>query len=300
LKQTNGALRESFLKIIGLLRRLPLATIKTNEMLNWISKILLVILFCSCSGHGEIKFEPHEPEYTTNELILKLDSAYRHQDSSELIGFFNEWILNVKSNDKKYVTQKKSIESVYDIYGAFYIPSSPFNLGAWEAFHIPKNNLEYFVIQNKIFYSVLPDNDFEKFHWETNRIDSINNFKPRIEHLGENRILYLTTEYNNALNGFLGSNYRELGKDNIMSPSLPVGESEKRYRFLKKYIHILHGHWGGYWHLETHPKVSMIVINNELSKAEIHFRYGYQGGETLLEKENGEWVIKSSKATWIE
>ena len=92
----------------------------------------------------------------------------------------------------------------------------------------------------------------------------------------------------------------EFGTNNIMSPSLPEGESEERYNFLKEYIHILHGHWGGYWHLETHPEVNLILINNKLTRAKVYFRYGYQGGETLLEKENGEWTVKDSKATWIE
>jgi hypothetical protein len=110
----------------------------------------------------------------------------------------------------------------------------------------------------------------------------------------------LTPEYNNALNQFLGAKYKEMGVGNIMNPALPEGESEKRYEFVKNYIHILHGHWGNYWHLETHPKVSTIVINNEITKAKINFRYGYQGGETVLEKENGIWKIISSKATWTE
>jgi len=270
------------------------------EMKNWILILLTGLQFYSCKGQDKVEFESHKPKYSTNELISKLDSAYKNQDSSSLIEFFNNWNLDLQPNDNKYTDQNKIIKSVYDIYRTFYIPSSPFNLGDWESFHIPENSLEYFVIQNKIFYSVLPGNDFEKFHWKTHKIDSINNFKPRLEHLGQNRILYLTTEYNNALNGFLGSKYKELGTDNIMSPSLPEGESEKRYRLLKNHIHILHGHWGGYWHLETHPDISVIIINSELNKAIIHFRYGYQGGETVLLKENGDWIIKSSKATWIE
>ncbi|NPD48188.1 hypothetical protein [Lentimicrobium sp. S6] len=269
-------------------------------MRNWILILITGLLFNSCKGQDKVEFESHEPKHSAKELISILDSTYENQDSLRLIEFFNIWNLDLQPNNKKYTAQNERIESVYNIYRTFYIPSSPFNLGDWESFHIPENSLEYFVIQNKIFYSVLPDNDFEKFHWKTNKIDSINNFKPKLEHLGQNRILYLTPEYINSLNGFLGSKYKELGTDNIMSPSLPEGESEKRYSFLKKHIHILHGHWGGYWHLETHPDVSVIVINQDLTKAIIHFRYGYQGGETVLEKENGVWIIKSSKATWIE
>jgi len=260
----------------------------------------MIGLFCSCKGQVKVEFESYEPKHSENELALKLDSLYQNQDSLGLINFFNDWTQDVKPNEVKYVNQDNRIKSVYDIYRTFYIPDSPFKLGDWETFYIPENSLEYFIIQNKIFYSVLPGNDFEKFNWKTHKIDSINNFKPRLDNLGQKRILYLTSEYSKALNKFLGSKYKDMGTGNIMNPALPEGESEKRYEFLEKHIHILHGHWGNYWHLETHPEVSVIVINNELTKAEIHFRYGYQGGETLLEKENGMWIIKSSKATWIE
>ncbi len=262
--------------------------------------IILIGLFCTCKGQVKIEFESHVPKHSTKELTLKLDSLYQNQDSLGLKNFFNEWTQDVKQNEVKYVRQNNRIKSVYDIYKTFYIPDSPFDLGDWEAFHIPENSLEYYVIQNKIYYSILPDNNFDKFNWQTHKIDSINNFKPRLENLGQKRTLYLTSEYSKAINVFLGSEYKDMGQDNIMNPALPEGESEKRYKFLEKHIHILHGHWGNYWHLETHPKVEVMVINNNLTKAVIYFRYGYQGGETVLEKKNKEWIIKSSKATWIE
>lgn len=281
------------------MRGLPLPTIKTNEMQSLIL-VILTGLICSCTGQDKVEFEPHVPKYSTIELTSRLDSLYQNQDSLGLISFFNDWTKDIKPNEKQYINQDIRIKTIYDVYKTFYIPSSPFNLGDWEAFHIPEHSLEYFVIQNKIFFSILPDNDFESFNWKTHKIDSINNFKPNLDNLGQERILYLTPEYSNALNEFLGAKYKDLGTGNIMNPALPEGESEKRYEFIKDYIHILHGHWGNYWHLETHPDVGVIVINKELTKTEINFRYGYQGGETVLEKKNGEWIIKSSKATWIE
>lgn len=45
-----------------------------------------------------------------------------------------------------------------------------------------------------------------------------------------------------------------------MSPAIPEGESEQQSRFIKEYIHTLHGYWGDYGHLETHPEVELILI----------------------------------------
>jgi len=85
-----------------------------------------------------------------------------------------------------------------------------------------------------------------------------------------------------------------------MSPYQTIEESEKKYNILRSYIPILHGHWGGYWHIVTHPDVSIIIFNKTLTKARVDFSFGYQGGETILEKEGDDWVIKESKETWIE
>lgn len=262
--------------------------------------ILFVGLMSSCTEKVKVEFEAHIPKHSADELMTELDSLYQNQDTLGLIAFFNDWSLDVKSNDRAFVDQNIRVKSVYEIYRAFYIPNSPFNLGRWEAFHIPESELEYFVIQNKIYYSILPDVYIGKIDWETLKIDSIDNFKPKLEHLAHNRLLYLTLEYKKALNGFLGFKYKEFGAGNIMSPSLPVGESEARYDFLKKHIHLLHGHWGRYWHLETHPEVYVVVINSLLTDAKVFFRYGYQGGEAALEKKRDGWMLKSSKATWIE
>ena len=59
-------------------------------------------------------------------------------------------------------------------------------------------------------------------------------------------------------------------------------------------------YWGGYWHLETHPDIYYILFNEALNKAKVEFRVGYEGGEAILVKEKGEWIIKKSKMTWIE
>lgn len=267
-------------------------------MKNWILILFTGLLFCSCAGQEKVEFELHIPKHKPSDLIVQLDSAFITQNSTQLDDFFKTWNLEIQPNNAKITNQNEVIKAVYDIYKAFYSPDNPTQLVNWESFHIPRANLAYYVIQNMIYYSVM--SDFEIFQFETSKIDSIINFKPQLEQLGQERILYLTDEYDSALNGFLGSEHHKFGTGNIMSPAYAKGESEKRYKFLKKHLHILHGHWGGYYHLETHPIVGVVVMNKQLSKAKVHFRYGYEGGETTLRKENGKWEIQSSKTTWIE
>lgn len=85
-----------------------------------------------------------------------------------------------------------------------------------------------------------------------------------------------------------------------MSVSRPKKQSQKRYSFIRPYLPILHGHWGDYWNIETSPIIYGFYLSKNLDQAKILYIVGYQGGETYLVKENGKWIIKESKATWIE
>ena len=37
-----------------------------------------------------------------------------------------------------------------------------------------------------------------------------------------------------------------------------------------------------------------------MNRAVVMFRFVYEGGEVVLEKQNGEWVVVDSRFTWIE
>lgn len=37
-----------------------------------------------------------------------------------------------------------------------------------------------------------------------------------------------------------------------------------------------------------------------MNRAVVMFRYVYEGGEAVLEKRNGEWVVVDLRFTWIE
>ena len=63
---------------------------------------------------------------------------------------------------------------------------------------------------------------------------------------------------------------------------------------------VWHGHWGGYWHLFSHPLVTGITFENDLKTAHINFRVVYQFGIATLKKDNNRWTLVDSEMTGIE
>ena len=254
--------------------------------------ILIGLLSCEQESN-----EGHESTYTENQLLNELEDAY--SGSGNIKNFFVDWNNSVKQNSKEFIDQNNTIKNIFEIYRTFYQPLDLLELGDWEWGNSLNNNSKYVVVQEKMFYYIMPNDNFDDFkHWD-NELDSIINFKPPID-IGSDKVLYLMDEYSKAINRFLGSESTKLGVGGIMNPSMPIEESQRRYTFLREYIPILHGHWGGYWHIATHPEVSYIILNNKLNKAIVFFRVGYQGGEATLVKINNKWRVESSKATWIE
>lgn len=129
--------------------------------------------------------------------------------------------------------------------------------------------------------------------------DSIASFRPIIKVPGKQAI-YLTPEREETLKAFLGDKHLPLGTGGIMNPARSSGESEKRKKFLESALKIWYGHWGGYWQLHSYPVVYSVTFDKSLLYARISFRMVYEGGEAILKKMNGQWVLLSSRRTWIE
>ncbi|MGB8192787.1 MAG: hypothetical protein WCF67_12745 [Chitinophagaceae bacterium] len=267
--------------------------------------LLLVALTAFISSYvfsqRSIVIEPENiPAYNPDVLLKKLESFHSKKKTDSLIKFFADWNRAISPTAKASIIQNDTIKSLYDIHYAFYKPRDLLKLGNWEWGNKLNESSKYVVVSTSINYVVLDTDNIGDAEIDLKYINTIFNFRPIVADIDNTNVLYLTGEYQNALNRFLGNKYADLGTGNIMDPAMPKGESEKRYRFLRPYIPILHGHWGGYWHIETHPDISRIVFNKQLTKARIYFRVGYQGGEATMIKMNGEWKLEKSKETWIE
>jgi hypothetical protein len=130
-------------------------------------------------------------------------------------------------------------------------------------------------------------------------IENIVNFRPQIK-CGDKLPVYLTSRYDTILNAFLGNTHLALGAGGIMNPARSKGESLKREKFLNQMVKIWYGHWGGYWQLYSYPEVYSIIFNKQMNRAEVNFRFIYEGGKAVLESKNGQWKLLSSMRTWIE
>ncbi len=241
----------------------------------------------------------YTPIYTAKQLTDRLKLSDEDSLSDGFDQFFSDWNKEIEPNSLDFIFQNDTINNVFNVYKALYKPLDLLKLGDWEWGNELNSKCKFVVVQNKIYYAVLITESFEDTDMNFAKRDSIINFRPPID-LDKSKVLYLTDEYDKALNDFLGSESTELGEGNLMNPSMPKGNSEKRYEKIRSFIPVLHGHWGGYWHLDTHPSVENIVFNNTMTKAKVEFRVGYQGGEATLEKKGKEWLIKESRATWIE
>ena len=149
-----------------------------------------------------------------------------------------------------------------------------------------------------------PDFDFE---WEgiswtkipTTKVGSKISFRPPVN-IPNKKIVYLTNKYKRLLDNFLGNRHVGFAKKSIMQVAYSKGESRKKMDFFNTAAKIFYGHWGGYWQYETYPKATSIVIDSQMQRAVVFFRFVYEGGEVILEKQNGEWTIVSGKLTWME
>lgn len=130
-------------------------------------------------------------------------------------------------------------------------------------------------------------------------VDSAITFRPPLHFEGK-KVVYLTKKYEKMLNSFLGDKHVDLGEENIMQPAYSKGESRSKHSFINRAAHIYYGHWGGYWQYETYPQANQIIFNPEMNRAVVMFRFVYEGGEVVLEKQDGEWVVVDSRFTWIE
>ena len=196
------------------------------------------------------------------------------------------------------------------IYMADTIPISPDELEAYYANRISqmfpeestrKQYLDWLRI-DKERGELSPEFDFDTQGQRaipTTKMDSNISFRPPVN-FPNKKIVYLTAKYKRLLNGFLGNKHVGLGKEGIMQVAYSKGESRKRMDFISNAVRLFYGHWGGYWQYETYPQATSIVFDSQMQRAVVFFRFVYEGGEVIMEKQNGEWTIVSGKLTWME
>lgn len=232
-----------------------------------------------------------------------LENAYQEKSETMYNQFLQKW-----ENDSKPIIVSDSLnelqKDIYQIFIDFYNPFKLERIGTGEWGKKLYYGIEYIVVQNSIYTQTYKTDslNFGIFDVKDSLIestDSIMNFRPEIK-LKQAKTLYLLPEYNVAINRFLGNEHNPLGTGGIMNPATPKDSSAERLDFLNKKLKIIYGHWGGYWHIETHPQVFSIVFNKDRTLAKVNYRLVYQGGEAIYKKVSGRWNFLNAHLTWIE
>ena len=211
---------------------------------------------------------------------------------------------------------------LYDEQPYFIVQGSLWKISLAEAILYKRDEIDSFLVSRII--QMYPDDTLEQREWTdyvrmnnprpcyysccdltpfaqvfTTTLDSAVEFRPPVHFEGK-KIVYLTEKYEKMLNSFLGNKHIALGEYNIMQPAYAKGKSLTKHEFFNNAALIFYGHWGGYWQYETYPQANQIIFNPEMNRAAVLFQYVYEGGEAVLEKQNGEWKVVDTRFTWIE
>jgi hypothetical protein len=235
----------------------------------------------------------YKPVHTADQILDDLEFAYKHMEPVLIDNFFSEWQKNVKPNTVEFINQNETLVAVYNVFDTFYKPNDLMKIGNWACVDDINLNCEYIVIQNQIIYSIVNSKNINQVDLNISKKNLISNFRPQITS-GCKSVLYLTDEYEESINDFLGKESSVPEKVAAMQPSQNQG-NERKIELLKQYIPILHDYWGRIWQLETYPYVNRIIFNKSITKAKIEYYVGFQNGQVLLEKKGNKWVIKESK-----
>jgi len=196
----------------------------------------------------------YKPVHAADQILEDLEFAYMHMEPVLVENFFSEWQKNIKPNSVAFINQNETLVAVYNVFDTFFKPNDLMKIGSWACVDDINLNCEYIVIQNQIVYSIVKSNNINEVDWKISKKNLISNFRPRITSESKN-VLYLTDEYEESINDFLGKESSEPLEVEAMQPPQNQG-NERKIELLKQCIPILHDYWGRTWQLETYPYVN--------------------------------------------
>lgn len=251
----------------------------------------------------------------SEQQAMLLRKALHEQSTELLFEFFNNWADEVKSNEKEaanpYVTE------AHKVFVAVYQPLHPEKLGfpGWSETY---RDVPYFIVQGSLEEISQSEKIPKKgFPYDITlrpitKLDSAVEFRPPVNF--ENKIIvYFTTGYRKLFDSFLRERRADFGSFSEEHPDTiqdfdewfnTVWEWEVLYTdmmvsSLKKAAVIDNPHFDSGWQYETYPKVESIVFDKRMRRAVVKFGFGNIGGEALLKKQKGKWIIVKAQFTWI-
>lgn len=262
---------------------------KKQTLLN-ISIFSFMFFIISC---GDISTSPEPVSSSSNsnytQLSEILDKAYQQNSQKILDSFFIMWHEILPAYTPQEVsTFSDTIAEAYKVFIEYYSPTELSRLteGRHENF---ETDFRYVVIQNSLQIAVVDTNPLYYYYKGVNITKTyLDDFRPAIT-IPKYPSVYLSSPADSIIFYFL------------FNPDSTYKEDHKaRVDFLRQAMQLTHHHWIRDYHKVTMPYAFEVILNDSLTKALVHFRVFYQGGEAYLERRAGSWILISSKLTWIE
>lgn len=261
---------------------------------------IIVLVTASLFGCSNNQIKPTKEDLSSFRQIL--ERTFSEQNNSQKINYPEgaNWEYEIES------------EKIFD---AFWNPKNLKQYGDLEDLSRDRYKKDkYLIVQTEYIFAIPESHEWTESHYDLYynfrrpgryrppiqcSIHTNANFMSKVD-LPNCKILHLTPQFESELSNFLGDEFTEFGKPNLMSPAQADEMSAKRLAAANSFLTIVPGHWGEQWHFISHPEVEAILINPKRDLAIVSFRIGYEGGFSVMKKNNENWEITESVVDWIE
>ena len=202
--------------------------------MKYIIFVILLCLYISCEKNENLKLGNNEPTpLKSSEILARLNEAYDADSTEALYQILEDW-HNENKPVKKENLENDTIKNVYEVYIEFYTPFDIDRIGGSEWGNEIYENVSYYVIQNRILY------DFVYESLAVTIPDTVFDFRPELSFDNGVKPLFLTENYDTALNDFLGATYIPFGTGGIMNPASAAEDSYERQQFINNYLLVIY------------------------------------------------------------
>lgn len=235
-------------------------------------KIFVLISLIFLSSCDFKKKEIIETNYHVNtdsinyeELEANLEGYLNSNKRDSLKSFFKNWKEAIEAHTINIQLHSKVRINSYEIYTQFFTDID--------------TTSKYCLVQNKLKYLVKSSRRISLVDCIKNNMDSLLYFRPNLTLNTPFEYLYLSKEYESAIN-------KILKKTNSLTDQVKYQKNELLNQFIQVHLNEVDDNC----HINRSFYISYIVFNRDYNRAIIkYWSYDYSSETWLLVKKNGKW-----------
>lgn len=265
-------------------------------------------------------------------LSNDLNEAYYRNSYKQTEQFFHKWLK--KSKPVNLDTVGETMKHAYRLFDIYFSPKELHKIGGNAAQSIVNSQGKYLLISNcislymkdTVYYSPEYITELKRKYLEklestksnstgketanikfathfgypaigfmhADIIDSLVEFRPKVKIHGKN-VLYLTPEYQRAINLFLGADPNNLARGNFKQ-TLSEYDINKRLDYINRYLPVKPGRVVDF-HINTYPSPYAITFDRGFLHARVDYVIGEQLGFAIFKRTNDGWELLLSSIT---